>query len=458
MKRLPFLTIFLFIVLVDSGKTQTWPQWRGPARDGSVENFDSPSKWPDALKQIWRVKAGAGLSSPVLGKERAFLLTREDENEIVTCYALNDGEVLWRKQYSSRFYPNSQAIRPRLFPASKGKGPFATPVIHENRLYSLGVDRVLTCFDANTGDILWQQHYFKQTLPEEIIYVCPPCGCDQDNKTFAAAGTCTSCNMPFNVQAIETTSKRGGNYYGAVSSPIVAGNQGIVHVGNSEHSVMIAFDLKTGEEKWQWKGPGVASSSPVYGVFQGVEQLVNLTRESVVGVSLQDGSLLWSFPLQSNAQIVTPVIYENLVIFSAYRGPVTAIKVGRNSKKWTVAEAWKNGDFTLEMSSPIISNNQVIGLFYTKKGQFASLDVKTGKTTWASEGRMGRGAALVNLEQEILALKDDGTIVIFKVNDSRFSVVKEYQGADTPAWAYPAVFENKILIKDEENLTLWGFE
>ena len=352
MKILQLFLTLLLIVFVDSGKTQTWPQWRGPARDGSVENFESPSKWPDTLKQIWRVEAGAGLSSPVLDKERAFLLTRKGESEIMTCYALKTGQVLWQNEYSSPFYPNSQAIRPRLFPSSKGKGPFATPVVHENRLYSLGVDRVLTCFEANTGDILWQKHYFKQTLPDKITYVCPPCGCDQDGKTFTAAGTCTSCNMPFNVQALETTSKRGGNYYGAVCSPIVVGNQGFVHVGNSEKSAMIALALKTGEEKWQWQGPGIASSSPVYAVFQGVKQIVNMTRESVVGISLQDGRSLWSFPLPSNAQIVTPAIFENLVIFSAYHGPVTAIKVDRDGNQWTVEEAWQNGDFTLEMSSP----------------------------------------------------------------------------------------------------------
>ena len=71
---------------------------------------------------------------------------------------------------------------------------------------------------------------------------------------------------------------------------------------------------------------------------------------------------------------------------------------------------------------------------------------------------MGRGAALVNLGSEILALKDDGTLVVFKGTDSTFSAVAEYQATDTPAWAYPAVFANKILIKDEENLTLWGLK
>jgi len=28
------------------------------------------------------------------------------------------------------------------------------------------------------------------------IYICPPCGCDNDGKEFPAPGPCTACGMP----------------------------------------------------------------------------------------------------------------------------------------------------------------------------------------------------------------------------------------------------------------------
>jgi hypothetical protein len=28
------------------------------------------------------------------------------------------------------------------------------------------------------------------------VFICPPCGCDNDGKEFAAAGPCTACGMP----------------------------------------------------------------------------------------------------------------------------------------------------------------------------------------------------------------------------------------------------------------------
>jgi hypothetical protein len=28
------------------------------------------------------------------------------------------------------------------------------------------------------------------------VWICPPCGCDNDGKEFPAAGPCTACGMP----------------------------------------------------------------------------------------------------------------------------------------------------------------------------------------------------------------------------------------------------------------------
>jgi hypothetical protein len=28
------------------------------------------------------------------------------------------------------------------------------------------------------------------------VFICPPCGCDNDGKEFAAGGACSACDMP----------------------------------------------------------------------------------------------------------------------------------------------------------------------------------------------------------------------------------------------------------------------
>ena len=180
------INMFVIIILGSQAFSQNWPQWRGTNRDGHVKDFEVPKTWPDELSKIWSVKVGAGISSPIVKDGRVYLLTREGDDETALCLNLKNGEVVWRQSYVSPFYANPQASSKRLFPASRGNGPFATPIVYNDRLYTLGVDRILSCFDANTGKINWQNHYFKTEGPKETVYECPPCGCSEDDKTFEA--------------------------------------------------------------------------------------------------------------------------------------------------------------------------------------------------------------------------------------------------------------------------------
>ncbi len=451
------LTIGLLILFVQTCWSQNWTQWRGPKRDAVVTDFKTPTQWPSDLKKQWRVSAGAGISSPVVSAERIFLFTRTGDDEVVSCLDLENGAVLWRQSYSAPFHANPQAKSPRLFPASKGQGPFSTPVLYENRLFTLGISRIVSSFESKTGALVWQKQFFKQELPETVTYRCAPCDCSEDDKTFDAPGKCPGCNMQLGPIGLETTEVTTGNYYGAVSSPLIEGNMVIFHVGNSNKSSFIAFDLQSGEEKWTCKAQGLAASSPIMADLHGTRQLITLTRFSVVGVSATHGELLWSFPLESDAQIVTPVVFEDLIIFAIYRGPSMAIKVSKKGEIWSAEEAWKNSKMTVWTSSFVLDGGQLYGFFYSKRGQWGSLDARTGKTIWTSEGRQGLAAAMLDAGDALIALKDDATLIVLIKGDA-FAPLAQYSVSEHPTWAYPIVWNNNILIKDEFDLTLWRVE
>ena len=438
--------------------SQDWPQWRGPNRDGQVEEFDVPDTWPEQLTKVWSVEMGAGISSPVVGNGKIYLMTRDGDNEVVSCLDSENGQGVWSQSYSSPFFANAGAMSPRFYPVSRGKGPFATPLLHKGRLYTLGVDRILSSFDAKTGKLKWRHHYLKTDLPEITSYICPPCGCNNDGKKFEKPGNCPSCNMGLNPPNLETTAQQGGgNYYGAASSPIIVGRLGFVHIGNLSKGIMMAFDRKSGKERWQWEGPVVAYASPVLAEFHGRRQLVTMTRTSVVGISVDSGDLLWSYALQNNAHTVTPLVFEDLVIFATYRGPTIAIKIKEWKGSFSAEEAWKSTTSTMWMSSPVLDGDQLYGFFFSKKGQFASLDASTGAVLWESEGKQGASASLVNAENVLLALKSDGKLLVIEKGKDTYKPLAEYSLSDNPIWAYPAVWGKNILIKDESDLTLWSW-
>lgn len=446
------------ICLFDTGWSQEWSQWRGSNRDGHINTFSTPKAWPDQLRTIWSIPVGAGLSTPVVKNNRIYLIAREESNEVVSCFNFSDGKEIWRYEYNAPFIPNAQAVSRRFFPNSQGKGPFATPLVHGSYLYTLGIDRAVSCFDTKTGKLLWQHQYYKQTVPEKLTYECPPCGCDVDGQEFDQPGKCSSCRMNFGVKGVETSAKLNGpNYYGAAASPIYFDNMIIIHVGNAQEGSMIAFDTN-GKEKWIWESPAMSSSSPIVGNIHDENQIVTLTRTSIAGISVKNGKLLWSFPIESNAQIVTPIIYNDLVIFSAYRSPTNAIKINHIGNEYQVEKAWENTTISLYTSTPVLVENILYGLSYSKRGQFFGLDVQTGKTLWTSEGRIALGAAILDIGNVLVTLTSDSQLRILAKNTDSYKIIKQYAVSENPTWAHPVLLGKNILIKDEAKLTLFSLD
>ena len=132
-----------------------WPQWRGPARDGSIPAAQVPAAWPESYAPAWRVDVGEGFSSPVIAAGRVFVHSRRDPQEIVTAIDVASGKVIWQQQYAAGYQKNQYAVK-------MAKGPNATPLAAGGRVFTLGATGMLVAWDAATGKEIWRQDYSKQ--------------------------------------------------------------------------------------------------------------------------------------------------------------------------------------------------------------------------------------------------------------------------------------------------------
>src|SRR5262245_28933263 len=139
-------------LVASAAAAQDWPEWRGPRRDGSVETWQEPKSWPERLTRKWQATVGAGHSSPVVVGERAYLHSRQAEDEVVTAFDLATGKVLWSDRYSAPYTMNPAAT-------GHGKGPKSTPVASGGRLFTLGISGILSCYDAATGRVVWRHDH-----------------------------------------------------------------------------------------------------------------------------------------------------------------------------------------------------------------------------------------------------------------------------------------------------------
>lgn len=390
---------------------QDWPQWRGPKRDGVVAGFAAPAAWPEKLTLQWKAPVGSGYSSPVVAQGKAWVHSRKDEEEVVSCVEVKTGKILWTASYPVAFTKNQYATQ-------MNKGPFSTPVLHGGALYTLGITAVLTSFDAATGKVIWRTNFG------------PP----------------------------DTSTK----FTGTAMSPMIHKGNLIVQVGDDRGGKILALDAKSGKEKWTWTGDGPGYASPMVVEFESTPQIVTMTDKSVVGLAADTGKLLWKLPWPDewNENIVTPVVVETggkLLIFSGVRRGTVALRITRTGDAWEAKEEWSNAELPMYMNSPVLRDGKLYGMSSKQRGQFFCLDAATGKVLWNTEGREGRNAVTLLAGNLLFHLTHDGNLVVARATEKSFERVAKYSVADSATYAHPVLLGNKILIKDEAGLSLWSW-
>src|SRR5262245_19842213 len=145
-------SILILLLFAHAVAAQEWTQWRGPSRNGSVAAANTPAAWPETFRALWRVEVGEGYSSPVVSDGRVFIHSRQDPEEIVSAISLADGKVLWKQKYTSEFKKNQYAVE-------MAKGPNATPLVADKRLFTLGVTGILIAWDTASGRELWRKDF-----------------------------------------------------------------------------------------------------------------------------------------------------------------------------------------------------------------------------------------------------------------------------------------------------------
>lgn len=380
---------------------EDWPQWRGPHRDGVAAGFPEPKAWPEKLTLKWKVTVGEGHASPVVADGRIYVHTRQGDREVVTALRPENGQTIWQEGYAAPYTMNPAAT-------GHGKGVKSTPVVQDGRIFTFGIGGTLSCFDAQTGKPQWRKEF-------------------------------------------------GSPDFGVATSPVVDGSLVIVYTGGNTQGALTAFDAATGAEKWSWKGDGPAYASPIVVELAGTRQVVTQSRNNIIGVSAATGALLWQIPFKTAyaQNIVTPVLYRDTLIFSGIANPVMGVKVVKHGAEWTTETVWQNKDFSMYMSSPVVSGDLLFGFTERKHGQFFCLKPGDGTTLWSSDGRQADNAAIVAAGSVWLILTPDANLIVARQSDKAFEPLRKYSVADSPTWAHPVVLGHGILIKDATNLALW---
>src|SRR5262245_27789126 len=122
-----------------------WTQWGGPHRNFTTEASGLKSSWPSAGPNvIWKRPLGEGYSSPSVENDVLYTMYGRPGQEIVTSLDARTGKTLWEHSTPINFRSDAPEM---------GNGPYATPLVSWDRIFTAGVDGRLQALDKKTGKL-----------------------------------------------------------------------------------------------------------------------------------------------------------------------------------------------------------------------------------------------------------------------------------------------------------------
>lgn len=384
---------------------EDWPQWLGPNRDNHANIVLQP--WQGPLAVAWRVPVGEGHGGPIVADGKVFLhyKPRTEEKEEVLCLELNSGKELWRQSYERTRFTNQF-----------GNGPRSTPLYHQGTLYTLGVTGLLTAWNANNGQRLWQVDLLNHFKAKNL-------------------------------------------FFGIATSPLILDQQLIVMVGGSG-CCLIALDPNTGAILKQTGDDAASYSSPMVCRFgPKASQLVLLTAAGVRGFETPALTSPWFVPFkdQLNESSSTPIWFQDRLIVSSVTAGMLAIDYAKAAGPPTAEPkvSWKNPALSCYFGTPVGFANHL----YVVTGSlppFASanlhcVDPQTGKVQWTQKKVGTYHATLLATQKHLLLLEEEGALVLVQPDPKEYRELCR-SNVCRHTWAHPALADGYLLVRDEQEL------
>jgi len=375
-----------------------WPRFRGPGMDGRYPSAEISTEWPaDGLPLLWKQPVGGGYASFVVADGRAFTIEQRREQEVVAAYDLETGRESWTRGWTAEFRE-----------ILGGDGPRSTPTLDEGRVYALGAAGDLKVLDAATGDLLWERNILEDAGAENL-------------------------------------------QWGMSASPLIVDEKVILLPGGPNGSSVIAYDKRTGAPLWESLDDEQAYTSPILVTLAGEPQILVVGANRAMGLSIDDGSLLWDYPWVTNQgiNVAQPLILdESRVFFSAgYGHGAAVVQVTEDESGFSARPVWSNTRMKNKFASSVLHQGFIYGL---DEAILACVDASTGDLKWKG-GRYGYGQLLL-AGGHLIVLTERGELVLVKATPEKHEELAMFPAIEGKTWNHPAIADGVLLVRNANEM------
>lgn len=404
-RALPFVLVFTTVSAVAQvsslGQGTGWTQFGGPRRNFTVDVRGLAESWPASRpKQLWKRDLGEGFSPIAVAGDTLYTMYRRGDFEFAIAMDAETGFTLWQSPYSA----------PITTSMSRAPGPRATPLVIDDRVFTVGATGKLHRFDTSSGKVEWAVDLYGSFKPPV-----------QDE------------------------------YYAA--SPLAYRDTLIVPVGAPGASV-VAFDQRSGRVVWKAHDFRISYASPILIEVDGQTQAVIVMESEVIGIDPATGALLWTHPHanRTKTNVSTPVWGPGNLLFvsSAYDSGGRMLKLTRNGKSTTVEELWYSRELRVHVANPV----RVGDTIYGSSGDFgptffSALDVRTGATRW--QERDVAKASMIHADGKFIMLNEQGELLLARPGDAGLQVLASAQILTPPSWTPPSLAGTTLYLRDRHH-------
>lgn len=379
-----------------------WPRFRGPNFDAiSVEDVNLARSWPaEGPNVLWSIDVGEGYAGAAVLNGRVYIIDydRENEADAVRCLSLIDGEEIWRYFYPVKIKRNHGMSR-------------TVPTVTDKYIVSLGPKCHVTCLDSETGEFYWLLDLvrdFGAKVPTWYAGQCPLI--DEDKAIIAVGGEC----------------------------------------------LMMAVDCETGEIVWQTPNPHgwvMTHSSIIPTEFMDRRIYVYCASGGVVGVSAEDGHILWEVPQWKIriANVPSPVMVGQGRIFlsGGYNAGSMMLQMIEQNGVLSAEEVFKLEPevFGSPQHTPIFYEGYIYGV--RPDGQLTCLDLD-GQVMWTSGSTHKFGLGPYTIANGLLyVMNDSGVLTLAEATPTGYVQLAQAKVLEGPdSWGCMAVVSGLLIARD----------
>ncbi|HEX4147228.1 MAG TPA: PQQ-binding-like beta-propeller repeat protein [Pirellulales bacterium] len=388
-----------------------FPQFLGPHRDATIADVELARDWqahPPEL--VWRQPIGAGWSAFALVGPYAVTLEQRGPDELITCYKIATGELVWAQSTATRHESTLGGI-----------GPRSTPTIYEGKVYAQGATGRLHCLEGATGRVVWE----KDLLGE--FGVASPAA-DMDCIAWGRAG-----------------------------SPLVVGDLVVVPAGGPTGGPfvsLVAYDRESGREAWRGGQTQIGYASPSLFTIDGVPTIVIVNESNVTGHDPKTGAVLWeeawpgsSTTSANNSQAVA-LDDHRIFLSKGYGAGAKLFEVAADAdsepRDWQTRDLWSQpGKMQTKFTNVVRHDGSIFGL---SDVILECIDQETGARRW-KKGRYGYGQILL-VGDAILVLSETGELALVAADPKQFTELAKIQALEGKTWNNLAFSTPYLLIRN----------